>query len=72
MLAALNLLSESHGRRIAILGDMLELGSIEEEAHRMIRSARGGSCADPDYGRSAGAVDRRGGASGRDVARSRA
>lgn len=36
MLAALNLLSELDGRRIAILGDMLELGSIEEEAHRMI------------------------------------
>lgn len=36
MLAALNLLSELNGRRIAILGDMLELGSIEEEAHRMV------------------------------------
>ncbi|PMP77241.1 MAG: UDP-N-acetylmuramoylalanyl-D-glutamyl-2, 6-diaminopimelate--D-alanyl-D-alanine ligase, partial [Roseiflexus castenholzii] len=36
MQAALNLLAELDGRRIAILGDMLELGSIEEEAHRMV------------------------------------
>lgn len=36
MLAALNLLAELDGRRIAILGDMLELGRIEEEAHRMV------------------------------------
>jgi UDP-N-acetylmuramoyl-tripeptide--D-alanyl-D-alanine ligase (EC 6.3.2.10) len=36
MLAALNLLADLEGRRIAILGDMLELGSIEEEAHRRV------------------------------------
>lgn len=36
MMAALNLLAELEGRRIAILGDMLELGSIEEEAHRRV------------------------------------
>ncbi|NWG19187.1 MAG: UDP-N-acetylmuramoyl-tripeptide--D-alanyl-D-alanine ligase [Chloroflexi bacterium] len=35
-LAALNLLAELDGRRIAILGDMLELGSIEETAHRRV------------------------------------
>jgi UDP-N-acetylmuramoyl-tripeptide--D-alanyl-D-alanine ligase len=35
-LAALNLLSELEGRRIAVLGDMLELGWAEEESHRLI------------------------------------
>src|SRR5581483_947672 len=35
-MAALNLLAELDGRRIAVLGDMLELGSVEEEAHRTV------------------------------------
>ena len=35
-MAALNLLSEVEGRRIAVLGDMLELGWAEEESHRLI------------------------------------
>jgi UDP-N-acetylmuramoyl-tripeptide--D-alanyl-D-alanine ligase len=35
-LAALNLLAELDGRRIVVLGDMLELGPIEEEAHRTV------------------------------------
>jgi UDP-N-acetylmuramoyl-tripeptide--D-alanyl-D-alanine ligase len=35
-LAALNLLADLDGRRIVTLGDMLELGSYEEEAHRMV------------------------------------
>src|SRR5215213_491470 len=35
-LAALNLLAELDGRRIVVLGDMLELGTIEEEAHRVV------------------------------------
>jgi UDP-N-acetylmuramoyl-tripeptide--D-alanyl-D-alanine ligase len=35
-LAALNLLSELDGRRIAVLGDMLELGSAEHRSHRLI------------------------------------
>ncbi len=35
-LAALNLLADLDGRRIAILGDMLELGSMEEEGHRIV------------------------------------
>ena len=35
-LAALNLLSELHGRRIAVLGDMLELGSAEDQSHRLV------------------------------------
>ncbi len=40
-LAALNLLADleiGHGRRIAVLGDMLELGSYEEEGHRIVRT----------------------------------
>jgi UDP-N-acetylmuramoyl-tripeptide--D-alanyl-D-alanine ligase len=35
-LAALNLLSELNGRRIAVLGDMLELGNAEEQSHRLV------------------------------------
>jgi UDP-N-acetylmuramoyl-tripeptide--D-alanyl-D-alanine ligase len=42
MLAALNLLDEMEGRRIAVLGDMLELGPYERQGHDMvgIRAAR--------------------------------
>ncbi len=35
-LAALNLLADLDGRRIAVLGDMLELGDAEFQAHRMV------------------------------------
>jgi UDP-N-acetylmuramoyl-tripeptide--D-alanyl-D-alanine ligase len=35
-LAALNLLDDLDGRRIAVLGDMAELGSFEEAGHRMV------------------------------------
>jgi UDP-N-acetylmuramoyl-tripeptide--D-alanyl-D-alanine ligase len=35
-IAALNLLEELDGRKIAVLGDMLELGSFEEEGHRKV------------------------------------
>lgn len=35
-LAALNLLQDLDGRRIAVLGDMLELGPVEEESHRLV------------------------------------
>ncbi len=35
-LAALNLLAELEGRRIAVLGDMLELGSYEQDGHRLV------------------------------------
>lgn len=35
-LAALNLLKEMPGRRIAVLGDMLELGAYEAQAHRVV------------------------------------
>ncbi len=34
--AALELLAELPGRRVAVLGDMLELGSFEEEGHRLV------------------------------------
>ena len=36
MIAALNLLAELGGRKIAVLGDMLELGEYEDEGHRMV------------------------------------
>jgi UDP-N-acetylmuramoyl-tripeptide--D-alanyl-D-alanine ligase len=35
-LAALNLLADLEGRRIAVLGDMLELGDAELEGHRVV------------------------------------
>ncbi len=38
VIADLNLLAELDGRRIAVLGDMLELGSFEERGHRMVGS----------------------------------
>jgi UDP-N-acetylmuramoyl-tripeptide--D-alanyl-D-alanine ligase len=36
MLAALNLLEELDGRRVAVLGDMLELGRYEWQGHEMV------------------------------------
>ncbi len=36
MIAALNLLGELDGRKVAVLGDMLELGEFEEKGHRMV------------------------------------
>jgi UDP-N-acetylmuramoyl-tripeptide--D-alanyl-D-alanine ligase len=36
MLAALGVLAETPGRRVALLGDMLELGSAEAEGHRTV------------------------------------
>lgn len=35
-LAALNLLDDLNGRHVAVLGDMLELGYMEEESHRLV------------------------------------
>lgn len=35
-LAALNLLQELNGRKVAVLGDMLELGYMEEAGHRLV------------------------------------
>ena len=35
-LAALNLLSEMEGRKVAVLGDMLELGQYEQVGHEMV------------------------------------
>jgi UDP-N-acetylmuramoyl-tripeptide--D-alanyl-D-alanine ligase len=42
MLAALNLLDEMEGRKIAVLGDMLELGQYEKQGHELVgvRAAR--------------------------------
>jgi UDP-N-acetylmuramoyl-tripeptide--D-alanyl-D-alanine ligase len=34
--AALNLLDELEGRKVAVLGDMLELGQYERQGHRMV------------------------------------
>ncbi len=40
-LAALNLLAELNGRKVAVLGDMYELGSYTEQGHRLVgRRAR--------------------------------
>jgi UDP-N-acetylmuramoyl-tripeptide--D-alanyl-D-alanine ligase len=36
MLAALNLLAELDGRKVAVLGDMLELGPYEKQGHEMV------------------------------------
>lgn len=41
MLAALNLLAELDGRKIAVLGDMLELGAYEIEGHRLVGGRAG-------------------------------
>jgi UDP-N-acetylmuramoyl-tripeptide--D-alanyl-D-alanine ligase len=35
-IAALNLLADLPGRHIAVLGDMLELGPVEESSHRLV------------------------------------
>lgn len=35
-LAALNLLAEMQGRKVAVLGDMLELGQYERQGHEMV------------------------------------
>lgn len=45
-LAALSILEEMKGERIAVLGDMLELGDAEEEGHRSVgrRAAEVASC----------------------------
>jgi UDP-N-acetylmuramoyl-tripeptide--D-alanyl-D-alanine ligase len=45
VIAALNLLAELDGRRVAVLGDMLELGDYEEQGHRMV-GARAAQVAD--------------------------
>jgi hypothetical protein len=49
-LAALNLLSDLDGRRIAVLGDMLELGDAEYQGASTGRPAGGGCGHDGDRG----------------------
>ena len=44
-LTTLNALTPAGGRRIAVLGDMLNLGDYEEEAHRLV-GARAARCVD--------------------------
>jgi len=44
MLAALDLLSELPGRRIALLGDMRELGAAEDEGHRTVGARAAAAC----------------------------
>jgi UDP-N-acetylmuramoyl-tripeptide--D-alanyl-D-alanine ligase len=44
MLAQLELLSELPGRRIALLGDMLELGAAEREGHRRVGERAASAC----------------------------
>lgn len=46
MIAALNLLADvepkGQGRRVAVLGDMRELGDYTDEGHRLVGRRRGG------------------------------
>jgi UDP-N-acetylmuramoyl-tripeptide--D-alanyl-D-alanine ligase len=44
MTAALDLLAELPGRRIALLGDMLELGAAEEDGHRRVGERAATAC----------------------------
>jgi UDP-N-acetylmuramoyl-tripeptide--D-alanyl-D-alanine ligase len=44
VLAALDLLAEMPGRRIALLGDMLELGPAEQEGHRQVGKSSARVC----------------------------
>ena len=49
-LAALNLLGDIDGRKVAVLGDMLELGQYEREGHRRVGLRASEIADDPDSG----------------------
>ncbi|MBA4379283.1 MAG: UDP-N-acetylmuramoylalanyl-D-glutamyl-2, 6-diaminopimelate--D-alanyl-D-alanine ligase [Anaerolinea sp.] len=63
-LAALNLLSELEGRKVAVLGDMLELGQYEQQGHEMV-GVRAASGRDAGHSGRARTHDRRRGAASR-------
>lgn len=70
-LAALNLLEEMDGRKIAVLGDMLELGQYEQQGHALV-GARAAKVADRlvtvgELGKLIGAAARDNGMSARKV-----
>jgi len=44
VLAALDLLAELPGRRLGLLGDMLELGALEEDGHRRVGERAATAC----------------------------
>ena len=67
-MAALNLLADltvQNGRRIAVLGDMLELGSYEEEGHRKVGARAADVVEHAGDSRPAGARHRPGGGGSR-------
>jgi UDP-N-acetylmuramoyl-tripeptide--D-alanyl-D-alanine ligase len=45
-LASLNLLGELNGRRVAVLGDMYELGQYEQQGHTMVGARAAEVCAE--------------------------
>ncbi len=59
VLAALNLLSELDGRKVAVLGDMYELGPYEKEGHEIVGRACRGSLLRSGGGWPVGKDDRR-------------
>ena len=59
MIAALNLLGELDGRKVAVLGDMLELGEFEEKGHRMVGARAVGDGGPAPGGGRQGRLDRR-------------
>ena len=59
MVAALDLLATLPGRRVAVLGEMLELGDESDAGHRKVAQPRGANCRRAGRGRRAGTGLRR-------------